>query len=804
VTSVIGRGSSRAGGDGVDDHSLRLLEYDRVTAALAARASGETARARLLAWRPWADAAARAEENARLDEAIRRQREPGPWCRVGAGRVAPRLDPESPEALDGPGLVEVLGWLEAARETRALWAEGGARARHPRLAGLADALPDLEPLRARLASALEPDGTLGDGASRDLGRLRRALAEGERALEQRLERWAKPFGESAYVTRHGERFVALVPAAGFPRRRALVHDVSGSGHSLFVEPLELCEANNELIETRRAVTEEERRVLLELARETRRAGPELEALEGTLAHFDTLQARARWAVEAGAVALEPGGERLALRGARHPLLAMREGGGEVVPLELELAAPGRVLLVSGPNMGGKTVLLKTVGLAVALAHSALPVPAREGSAVPEVDRVVADLGDEQSVEQGLSTFAAHLRGLADMAAQAGPRCLVLCDELGAGTDPEEGGSLGRALLEHFSARGAWGVVTTHLGSLKRVAGEVAGVVNGSLEFDVAAMAPRYRFLPGVPGASHALSVAERLGFPPDLLARARALAPAEAVALERLLGELQEARARLEDERARLEAARAEAEAATAAGRAAAEDARRALEELRRRLTRESEVVLSHARELWQTVRQEARRAEKSRAGAERVAAGLAAVEGEMDALRHAADGALGAPAAPRGVSGPLEPGRQVRVRDLGVEAEVVSGPDADGRVELRRGAWKISSHVDQLEPAGEGTAGAGPSGPAASATWEAPAETPSLEVDLRGLEADEAVEALDHGLDRAVMSGFSELRIVHGVGRGVLRAVVERHLRGHPQVASQRLGAVGEGGRGVTVARLR
>ena len=787
----------------MDEHSLRLLEYDRVTAAVAARAAGSGARARLLAWRPCADVAARASENARLDQAIRRQREPGPWCRVGPGDLAPMLDPGTRESLDGPALVELLGWLEAARETRALWTDEGGRLRFPGLAALADALPELEPLRRRLAASLEPDGRVADGASPDLARMRRGLEHGERGLQQRLERWAHGFGESAYVTRHGERFVALVPAAGFPRRRGLVHDVSGSGHSLFVEPLEMCDANNELIELRAGVSEEERRILLELAAEARRAGPELAALESGLVHLDSLAARARWATEFGGLAVEPGGERLALRSARHPLLAMGEARAALVPLDVELAGAARVLLVSGPNMGGKTVLLKTVGLAVALAHSALPVVAAEGSAVPELDAIVADLGDEQSVDEGLSTFAAHLRALAAMAAAAGPRCLVLCDELGAGTDPEEGAALGRALLEHFGARGAWGVVTTHLGSLKRAAGEVAGVVNGSLEFDLATMAPRYRFLPGVPGASHALAVAERLGFPPELVARARALAPAEAVALERLLVELQESRSRLEDERAAVARAEAAARAAAAESHAAAEEARRALEELRRRLTRESEVLLSRARELWQTVRQEARRAEKTRAGAERIGAELVAVEREVEALERGAEEALGVAPARPALAGPLEPGRRVRVRDLDVEAEVVSGPDAEGRVLLRRGSWSIHSHVGQLESArAEAADAARPV--AARVSWEAPEEAPGLEVDLRGMEVDEALQALDRGLDRAVMGGFGELRVIHGVGKGVLRAAVERHLRGHPQVASQRLGAVGEGGRGVTMARLR
>ncbi|MBI5708931.1 MAG: Smr/MutS family protein, partial [Candidatus Eisenbacteria bacterium] len=645
----------------------------------------------------------------------------------------------------------------------------------------------------------EPDGRVSDAASPSLKRARAGVEDGERQLQQKLERWARGFGESAYVTRHADRFVALVPAAGFPRRRGIVHDVSGSGQSLFVEPLEMCDANNRVIELRAAAAEEERRILVALGAAVRAAATALAALEETLVHLDTLRARARWAAEVDAVALEPAGERLRLRAARHPLLAMGERRAAVVPLDLELAAPARLVLVSGPNMGGKTVLLKTVGLATALAHAAFPVPAAEGSAIPEIDRIVADVGDEQSVDQDLSTFAAHLRALAAMAEHAGPRSLLLCDELGAGTDPEEGAPLGRALIEHFAARGAWGVLTTHLGSLKRVAGEVAGVVNGSLEFDSATMTPRFRFLPGVPGASHALAVAARLGFAPAVLARARELTPAEVHSLERLLGEVQEARRRLDAEREALAHARAEAEAAALAGRAAADESRRTLEELRRRLTRESEVVLSHARELWQTVRQEARRAEKTRAGAEHIRGGLEQVEREVESLQRAAApaGAPEAAAAPVAVAA----GARVRVRDLGVEAEVVSGPDPEGKVMLRRGSWSIQSHVSQLEAAAAAPA---PAGARAGASWEPSEEAPQLELDLRGMETDEALRALDQGLDRAVLAGFGELRIVHGVGKGVLRAVVERHLRGHPQVASQRMGLVGEGGRGVTVARLR
>ena len=788
---------------------------------MAARAATSRGAALLSAWRPFAERAALLAETGLLREAIRRQGEPGDWCHAAGGEPGARLAPEAIGTLDGPGLVEVLDWLEAARSTRAAWAGGEPSGRFTALATLVMGIPAIEDLRAALARALEPDGRLADGASPALGRLRRGLSQGERELEGRLERWARHYGPESYVTRHADRFVALVPAAGFPRRRGIVHDVSGSGQSLFVEPLEACESNNHLIELRAGLAAEEARILRELAGRVVEAREEFLSLEAGLVHLDTLRARARWAAEVGAIALEPGvpdgsgapgGQargRLRLREARHPLLALGERRASLVPLDLDLEPPGTLLLVSGPNMGGKTVLLKTVGLAVVLAHAALPVPAAEGSAVPGIGRVIADLGDEQSVDRGLSTFAAHLARLKIMADEAAADTLLLCDELGAGTDPEEGGSLGRALLEHFAARAAWGIVTTHLGSLKRVAGEVAGIVNGSLDFDRERMKPRFRFLPGVPGASHALAVAEQLGLPAAVIERARTLTPRETLALERLLEELQGALRRADEEATELKRARGEAESAAATHRTAIEEARRTVEELRRRLTRESEVVLGHARELWQTVQREARRADKTRASAEGVRARLESVEGEAEALRRAADqplAAFGGPSAtPAGTPARLVVGERVRDRDLGIEGEIVTGPDAEGRVLLRRGSWNIQSHVSRIEAAGGGQAEVAEARPrGAAASWDAPEVPSGLEVDLRGMDVDEALGSLDQALDRAVLGGMSELRIVHGIGRGILRAVVERHLRGHPQVTSQRMGGAGEGGRGATVARLR
>ena len=786
-------------------HSLELIEFPRVTAAISARATSPRARESLLRAMPIAHAQRREQACERLAEAIRRQREPEAWCFAAPSALAEVLSTEVNEAFEAADFAIVADWLDAGERTRAAWANEDLAERFPRLAKLAAALPALEALQRQIASTIDSDGRVKDGASRALARARKSITEGERELHQRLEKWAAAHGgEGSYVTRAGDRFVALVPASSMARRSAIVHDSSNSGQSLFVEPLETTEANNRLIELRSEAAAEERRILRELGLAVRAAAPELEVLEDTLATLDALRACAAWAVEFAGVAIRPGGETLRLVSARHPLLMMGEQRNRTVPLDLELNGSDRILLVSGPNMGGKTVLLKTVGLTVALAHAGLPVLAGEGSVVPIMADLRADLGDEQSVDRGLSTFAAHLLALKAMAEAAAPDVLLLADELGAGTDPEEGAALGRALVEHAASKRAWGVFTTHLGSLKRVATEVAGVVNGSLEFDLETLTSRYRFRRGVPGASHALDVAGRLGFPEALIERARGLTSDESRALERLLSEVGDALAETEKERERLSLARKTADAAAMEHREAAEAVKRSLADLRRRLTAESEALLARARELWQTVQREAKKRDKSRADAETLGASLDGLERGASALQAAASPkALGLPEPAEKPEAPLvlEPGARVRVIDLGFDAVVVSPPDSHGNVRLRKNALGITSHVSKLRAA-EGAKGNAIKG--ATVHYESSDAPPPVEADLRGLDVGEALSAVDQALDRAVMSGLTEVRIIHGIGTGALRVAVQKHLKTHPQVESQRWGEGFEGGRGVTVARLR
>jgi DNA mismatch repair protein MutS2 len=775
----------------LDERSLRLLEFDKVLDWVTSFARSSAGVAKLRAWRPLPDDAERDREHGRLGEALRRVSQPGEWCFTGEGSLAALANPESIDVLDGPALVLVRGWLAAARATREAWAASAVD--YPGLGGEYGTLSWPAPLLERLERCLEPDGRVADRASALLARCRREAQAAEHRLQDQLLRWSRAFGENSYVTRAGDRCVVLVPAAGFPRRRGIVHDVSGSGQSLFVEPLEACEGNNHVIELRARAAEEERRILAELAADVRRHSPELAELERRLAHLDTLRARALWArqIDARALPAEPESERLVLRGARHPLLLRALPTEQVVPLDLELGQAGRILLVSGPNMGGKTVLLKTVGLCSTLAASAFPAPVADGSRVPRFTSILVEMGDEQSVEKGLSTFAAHLESMARMADRASPDTLLLCDELGAGTDPEEGAALGRALLEHFARRRAWAVVTTHLGPLKRVAGENPGVANGTLEFDEATLTSRFRFVPGVPGASYALAVAERRGFPAELVRRARELTPESALALERLLHEVERARREAEAAAERARAAEEEARRQEAVLRAERE--RLAADESgrRKRMAEQGDAVISRARSLLRELQKAAREGERSRERASQLKGEVLAVEGAIAELR---------PAPPPGDPDlDLAPGVRVRLLDLNIEAEVVDGPDQAGQVTLQRGAWRIQAHRSRLARAAEG----GPEAPLPA--WQAAGEPePALEVDLRGLEATDALAALDRALDRAVVSGLRELRVVHGIGRGVLRSAVEGHLKKHPQVGTHRLGGVGEGGRGVTLVELR
>jgi DNA mismatch repair protein MutS2 len=723
---------------------------------------------------------------------------PPPWD--GTGDARPILAEAAPvgAVLDGPALVALGRGLAAAARLRAYGQRIHAVA--PGLASAWAALPEFPELAQSLHDALDPDGRLTDRASPRLRALRRQIATLRADLQARVERLLdspaiQPALQERYVTVRNGRYV--IPVRDDARRgvRGIIHDRSQSGATVFVEPEETIALNNELTRVLLEERDEERRILAELTDGVRRILPALATLVDGLGALDLVYARAALAerLDAAEPVVAVGGD-LDLPAARHPLLVAQRWGaapgtGAVIPIDLRVPADRPGLVLSGPNAGGKTVALETVGLLVLMAHAGCHLPAAPGCRVPLTARVLAVIGDEQSLAQDLSTFSSFVRQVREILAVAGSGSLVLLDELGAGTDPTEGAALGAALLEALLDRGARIVVTTHLEPLKVFAQIEPRLENATVAFDAERLEPTFRLEYGHPGPSHALTIAERHGLPAELIARARWHVGEEGRRIETLLATL-EARTRDAEARA-AEAARREAEAtaALAAARAAADRARTDAREVRRAAEVEAQTLLADAR---RQVGQELDRLKTDAAGRRRAA---------QEAYRRlrVAETTLQAPAAAPGAHSepaePVSPG-EVQLRGLGLRGRVVA--EADGLVTVQAGSFTVKVSRSEIEP----VAGGRPKMPGAAVSLPARENVPR-ELHLLGQTSEEARAAVEKFLDDAVLAGHREVRLVHGKGTGALRRAVEGCLRGHPLVASFRLAEPAGGGAGATVVTL-
>ncbi len=711
-----------------------------------------------------------------------------------------RIEGAALEPKQIQGLAELL---DRAADIRGILL--AAAPRFPKLAARAAAMGDFRGLLKALEGKILPDGTVADDASPELARLRRDIERQRRLIEQSLERFVRAHREDGllqedFITIRNERFVVPIVAGRQWRIEGVVHGASGSGHTLFVEPLETIELNNELVRLVEEEAREVHRILLELSARLRE---HLEAIAGTarlLGELEWLFARAAFARDFGAVTprfSQPGARRLYLRDARHPLLedVLRRQRRRTVPFSLELDGGARVLLLSGPNSGGKTVTLKTVGLLALMAHAAIPVTCAEAE-LPFFDQVLADFGDAQSIQESLSTFSAHMARMRAIVEEATPDSLVLLDELGRATDPDEGGALGVAILEHLRQAGAFTLASTHLAALKVYGATTPGVVNASMGFDEATLTPNYRLRIGLPGKSAGLDIAARLGLPAALLARARTALGAREQDIARFIRELHEQRDELErqqrlvrEERERL-AARERSLAAEWQRRETAK-----LAELERRLQEVLEGFQRQAAELFEELR-------RSGASEKRARQRVARLEGELREQIRTIPGM--SPVQPAGAQPPaLREGARVRLRDLREPARVrrLIGED---RLEVEAGLLRMQvSRDDVLEvlpdaaPAGRPNEG--------FRLEAAPRTAESLrEINVIGQHAEEAVAAVDKFLDSAVLASLERVRIVHGHGMGVLRRAIAELLSNHPHVARFYSAPPQEGGAGATIVELR
>jgi DNA mismatch repair protein MutS2 len=687
--------------------------------------------------------------------------------------------------------------------------------------GIADAAVDLgaafggfpqpRALADLLRRSLDGEGGVKDEASPALRRLRQKVRDLRREIVKMLEGYfqspaAETTFQERYVTiRHG-RYVLPVAASAKGRVRGIVHDRSQSGATLFVEPEGAVEANNDLVQTFREEESEVLRVLAALTDAVREALPELTALVEGIGRLDLVFARGALAERMEAVEPAVGEERVvALRDARCPLLlaqSWKEPGRPVVPVDLMLDGRQPLLLITGPNAGGKTVALLTLGLLSLMAQSGLHVPAREGARLPIFAQVFAIVGDDQSVAENLSTFSAFVKQLGVVLADVDERSLVLLDELGAGTDPDDGAALARAALEELAERGALVVASTHLAPLKGFASSYDKARNASVEFDQERLAPTFRLIYDRPGQSYALAIGARLGLPSALIARAHGYRSTQQQELQELLARMDD-RDRRDAERAALIATR-ESESAFALARA--EAALAAAEESARstvaRARAEAERLLGDIRrgvnEEWERLRQ----GEKTRAALERS-------RGRLRDIARRAEPVPGESPADSVGRGAAAAGDHVEVAHLGLKGEILVVDE--GMATVRAGALTVKVPTEALRVVRSGLSAGSPPprdtprshGGHRRGPGEATRATVPVELFLIGRTSEEARDLLEKYLDDAFLAGLGSVRIVHGKGTGVLRRTVEILLSSHPLVTEHRPGAPQEGGAGATVAVL-
>ena len=800
--------------------SVELLQFGELAGLVAGYAGSAPGKEMVLALEPHSDVAVLESDLADAGEAIEYQREAsGGQAGSSGGPVRLRFDRLPPiedavrllkvegVSLDGRQIQDLLATLGIAGEYRGVLKK--AAGRFPRLAGRSSRLADLRELAERYERVFEPDGSLADTASAALGRIRKDIGRQQRSIEQSLERFLRSHRtdgtlQEDFVTIRDDRYVVPIVAGQKGRVDGIIHGSSGTGRTLFVEPLDTIDLNNQLVRLREEELREIERILAEITASLREHAPEIGEMAEALAEFDCLFAKAEFALDFDAVipVFSKDKRRLRLKGARHPLLQriLRKQRKALVPVSFELDEERRCLLISGPNTGGKTVTMKTAGLLALMAHAAIPVPAVEAE-FPPLDDVLADIGDTQSLAESLSSFSGHLLHVKQMLETVTPESLVLLDELGRATDPDEGGALGVAMLDEFRKSGAFCLASTHLLPLKLYGTRTPGVVNASMGFDESTLQPTYELRVGIPGKSAGLDIATRLEMPKEVLEHARSVLPRLQADFEALLSELH----RQAEENRRLEREMSEATAQLKQRQAAleAETVRREGQR-QREWERKSEAIVADFEARAQMLMAQLAEGGEGRKASEQAQRQVARTRREF--REEAAEAIAPPPELAKRVAAVAAPalveGAKVRLRDVR-EVATVRRLLKNGNVEVEAGFLRMQvPRGDILEVVGGNAERVGlrnvrvEIGPRVEGSYR--------ELNIIGQRAEEAVEQVDKFLDSATLAEVDRVRIIHGHGMGVLRKAVSEFLGTSPHVSRFYPATPAEGGTGATVVELR
>jgi DNA mismatch repair protein MutS2 len=803
----------------VSTSAQKLLEFDKLKEIVSGSTTCAPGRRATEALAPHEDRAALEAEFALLREALNwlhsgndlgfgSLADPEPWL-SRAGVLGAVLEPA--ELLDAVTLMEAA---EATRQTFKPEAHN-----HPLLSARAETLADFRHISSAIRRAVMPNGELSDDASPQLKRIRAGMAEARKKVQRSLESVLRGRGESAgegYVTLRNDRFVIPVRASDRRAVPGVVHSASATGQTIFLEPLESIDLNNRLVQLREDETVEIARILEDLTKRIRPERGPLTATADNIAHLDSLFARARFARAFDCtIPVFAQGNSLQLDGARNPVLeaTLRRHGRAAVPLQLALGADagGTVMVISGPNTGGKTVALKTVGLAALSAQSAIPVAASNAE-LPIFDRVLADIGDEQSIAADLSTFSAHMLNLKSMLDVATSRSLILVDEMGTGTAPEEGAALAVALLEEFRMRGALTIATTHHDRLKTYASTTPGIVNGAMEYDQANLRPTYKLLTGVPGTSYGIEIARRLGLPARVIDHALAELSPEAreagdliAYLHRSRDELDELKRETREEIARLEGERRALQTEWVdRQRKRIADLEKSFLETQKRLEAEVARLASEVKDRnlrGQIEKQSGRRMGKL--------ASDARSEADAAVLETLAASQADLGIVPEEMPKPVEPtqlsaGQRIRVR--GFKQPVIFRRHDGRSAEIEAGPMRMKIPLAEIlgvEDAAANAASAARQSTSRAVTVHATAGEED-EINVIGCTVEEATRRVDKFIDQAALGAKPSVRIIHGHGTGALRRGLAEFLSSHPLVDTIHAEAEDRGGTAITIAELK
>ncbi len=787
------------------EKSLTTLELPAVLTMLAAEAVGDTAKERALALAPSTDEAEvrhRIEETTAAKTMMVVRGSPSFYGVKDVRASLARADLGG--ALNTRELLDIVGVLQCARLVRGYIADDSV-GKTP-IDYLFYALRTNKFLEEKITGSIVGEDEIADAASPELATIRRQMRAAASRAREALQKiisspsYAKALQEPI-ITMRSDRYVVPVKAEFKGSVPGLVHDISSSGATLFIEPMGAVKANNELRELAAKEKAEIDRILAELSADCAEHRDDISSDYDVLVRLDLIFAKAKLSYKLNCQQAAMDERAIVLRHARHPLLDQ----SKAVPIDVELGDSFDTLVITGPNTGGKTVSIKTIGLLAAMNQCGLHIPADDGSRLPVFAHILADIGDEQSIEQSLSTFSAHMCNIVNIISECDDRSLILFDELGAGTDPTEGAALAIAVIEHVRKCGAIVAATTHYAELKVYATNEAGVQNASCEFDVDSLRPTYHLLVGIPGKSNAFAISKRLGLSDEIIEDAKNRVSTESASFEATIEKLEQTRLLLEKDRneAALKLREAQENAKKAAFLKAELEVRLDKADLKSR--REAERIIADARATAEQVfaeLDEMRKAADKDQDAQRVNEARAQLRRQLNLSEQALQKELTDDEADKVSARPVKVGDVVKIKSMGVKATVIS-KSPDGVLSLRAGIMNVSAKEDEVLLL-EGEKAPEARSSAARSSSQLRNVSVASEIDLRGMETIEGVLAAERYIDSAVMGKLKTVTIIHGKGTGALRAAVQQMLKKNKSVKSFRLGRFGEGEAGVTVVELK